>query len=60
MYNTALELYNIWCWKKYNTDAKRSIKTPEYDPATLILDENAYSEWYKEKPGDEKKRKEKD
>ena len=34
-------------------DAKRSEMDPKYDPANWSLDESDYSEWYKEKSGDD-------
>ena len=35
------------------SDEKLSEKDPKYDPANLTLDQYDYSEWYKEKSGDE-------
>ena len=60
MYNTVLELHNNFLKKYFNeyfasSDAKRSKINPEYASSTLIFDENNYSEWYKEKSGDEDK-----
>ena len=60
MYNTALELHNdllknILMNTLLHLMPKEVKINPEYASSTLIFDENNYSEWYKEKSGDEDK-----
>ena len=59
MYATASKLYNdlqrIYFDEYYDlSDSKRSKMDSKYDcPTNLTLQRYNYSEWYKEKPGDE-------